>query len=203
MNMKLYSSKTSPYSRKVRVVVAELGLESRVEEVPTDPFNPSPEFLSANPLSKIPALVTEHGEALLDSGAIVEYLQTRGRGLTPIPRSGRRWAVLRRREIAEGIIDAAVGIVLEKRRPESIVYTSYLDRQTSAIHRCADCLNLEVEHLSADAAGIVEITAAVALAYLDFRLPYIEWRKAREPLAQWHAVFMQRPSMIATQPPAA
>lgn len=203
MNMKLYSSKTSPYSRKVRVVVHELNLGERIEEIFTDPFNPPPEFLAANPLSKIPALVNEHGQAIVDSSLIIDYLHTRGRGMPALPRGNKRWEVLRRREIAEGLIDAAIAIVFEKRRPESIVYTSFLDRQTAVIHRCADSLNLDAAALSPNSAGIVEITAAVALAYIDFRLPYIEWRKGRQALADWHALFAQRPSMLATQPPPA
>lgn len=201
--MKLYSSKTSPYSRKVRVVVQELGLGDRVEEIFTDPFDPPPEFLAANPLSRIPALVNDHGQAIVDSSLIVDYLQTRGRGMPALPRGNKRWEVLRRREIAEGLIDAAIAIVFEKRRPESIIYTSFLDRQTAVIHRCADSLNLDVAELAAGNAGIVEITTAVALAYIDFRLPYIEWRKGRPALSDWHAAFAQRPSMLATQPPAA
>jgi glutathione S-transferase len=70
--MKLYSGTTSPYSRKVKVVAAELGLSDLIEEVPTDPFLPSAELLAANPLSKIPTLVTERGESLPGSVLIIE-----------------------------------------------------------------------------------------------------------------------------------
>lgn len=204
MKMKLYCSKTSPYSRKVRVVAHELGLADRIEEISVDPFAPTEEFLAANPLSKIPALVTDHGEAIPDSSLIVEYLLTRTRGLARVPaRGAERWAALRRREIAEGMIDAAIGIVFEKRRPESIVYTPFVDRQLLTLHRSADLLNFEIAQLSLEQPGVTEITAGVALAYLDFRLPYLEWRQERTALAQWYQAFAQRPSMLATQPPVA
>lgn len=202
MKMRLYSSRTSPYARKVRVVADELGLADLIEEIMTDPFNPPPEFLAANPLSKIPTLLTEKGEALPDSSLIIEYLQTRGRGLAALPRGSKRWTCLRRQQVAEGTIDAAVAIVLEKRRPESIIYTAFLDRQAGIIQRSLDLLNLETSALSNDAPSVVEITAGVALAYLDFRLPYLEWRKNHEALAQWFAQFSQRPSMQKTQPSA-
>lgn len=203
MKMKLYSSMTSPYSRKVRVAAEELGLADLIEEVMTDPFNPPPEFLAANPLSKIPTLITEKDEALPDSSLILEYLQTRGHGLVSLPRGTRRWAALRRYQIAEGIMDAAVATVLEKRRPEGIVYTTYLDRQVVVIRRGLDTLNLEASALMLEGpVSIVEIATGVALSYLDLRMPYVEWRKHHDDLVKWHETFAQRPSMIKTQPPA-
>ena len=204
MKMKLYSSMTSPYSRKVRVVAEELGLADLIEEVMTDPFNPPPEFLAANPMSKIPTLITEKDEALPDSKLIVEYLQTRGHGVTSLPRGTKRWTALRRGQIAEGIIDAAVATVFERRRPEGIIYTTFLDRQVVVIRRSLDILNLESSALVQNGpVSIVEITAGVALAYLDLRMPYVEWRKNHDELAAWYDVFAQRPSMIKTQPPTA
>lgn len=204
MKMKLYSSKTSPYSRKVRVAAEELGLSDLIEEIMTDPFNPPPEFLAANPLSKIPTLITEKDEALPDSSLILEYLQTRGHGMASLPRGTKRWTALRRAQIAEGIMDAAVATVLEKRRPEGIVYTTFLDRQILVIKRSLDILNLETSSMLLEGpVSIVEITAGVALAYLDFRMPYVEWRNGHEQLTQWYETFAQRPSMIKTQPPPA
>lgn len=203
MKMRLYCSTTSPYSRKVRITAEELGLSDLIEEIVVDPFAPTPEFLAANPLSKIPTLVTEKGEALPDSSLIIEYLQTRGRGLVSLPRGTKRWAALRRKVIAEGVIDAAVATVAEKRRPESIVYTAFLDRQSAIISRGLELLSLEASALMLDQPSDIEITTAVALSYLDLRLPYLEWRKQHEALTEWHAQFSQRPSMLKTAPPPA
>lgn len=199
--MRLYCSLTSPYSRKVRVALIEQGIADTVEQVLADPFNPPPEMLAANPMSKIPTLITDRGEALPDSNLILEYLQARHGGLAPLPRGSRRWATLRLQRVAEGIIDAAVATVYERRRPESIVYIPFLDRQAEAIQRSIALLELEHGALAQDNAGIGEITAAVALSYLDFRLPYLEWRKHGSALAEWHAAFAQRPSMRETAPP--
>ena len=201
MKMKLYCSKTSPYSRKVRVALEELGLVDEVEEVIADPFAPPPELLAANPLSKIPTLITDRGEALPDSHLILDFLIHRKPGLAALPRGARRWEILRRMQLADGVIDAAVASVMEKRRPESIHYTPFLDRQTAVIQRALDVLNTEAGHLALQTPSLCEITSGVALSYLDFRLPYLEWRKTRDALANWHTVFAQRPSMVKTQPP--
>lgn len=201
--MKLFSSLTSPYARKVRVALEELRLAEQVEQVLVDPFSssPPPEFVVANPLGKIPVLVTDKGETLPDSNLIIEYLQSRHRGLAPLPRGGLRWQLLRRAQLADGVINAAVAIVLEKRRPESIVFTSFLDRQTATIRRAVHQLHVEADLLGNEQVGVVEITAGVALAYLDFRLPWLQWRKEHEALAQWYAEFSLRPSMKQTAPP--
>lgn len=203
MKLTLYCSPTSPYARKVRIAIVEMGIEDSVMEVHTDPFNAPQEFLIANPLSKLPALVTERGDALPDSALILDYLTHRFHGLAPLPRGNKRWEVLRRGKLADGILDAAVTTLFEKRRPEGIHYTPWLDRQAAAIQRALDALNTEAGFLSADKPGVAEVTAGAALGYLDFRMPYLEWRKARAPLGDWYTQFAQRPSMVRTAPPAA
>ncbi len=200
--MKLYCSKTSPYARKVRVAVEELGIADSVVEVHTDPFVATPEFLIANPLSKLPALVNERGDALPDSQLILEYLTSRYSGLAPLPRGNKRWEVLRRTKLADGILDAAVTTILERRRPEGIHYTPWLDRQAETIARALDAISTEVSFLSLEKPGVCEITCGVAMAYLDFRMPYLHWRDSRPALVAWLDAFAQRPSMIKTAPPA-
>jgi len=201
MTMKLFSSKTSPYARKIKVAAEELGLADQIEEIVADPFAPTDEFLATNPLSKIPVLVTEHGTALPDSALILDYLSHKKTGLAALPRGVKRWEVLRRTQLADGIIDCAVACQVEKRRPESIHYIPHLDRQKATINRTLDLLNADAGLLALQTPGLCEITVGVALGYLDFRMHYLEWRARREALASWYAVFAQRPSMLKTQPP--
>jgi glutathione S-transferase len=200
--MKLYCNLTSPFARKVRVVLRELGWGDRVEEVVIDPFSSQlpTEFLAANPLSRIPTLVTDHGEALPDSKLIVDYLQAHAD--QPLPTPDSRWAAGRRAVVAEGVLEAALASVLEKRRPESIVYPAFLDRQQAVIERSIDMLELEANALSDTEPGVIDITTGVALAYLDFRLPYIDWRSRAPGLTRWYGAFNERPSMVATRPTA-
>lgn len=202
MKLKLYCSKTSPYARKVRIAIVEMGIEDSVTEVHTDPFDAPPDFLIANPLSKLPALVTERGDSLPDSALILDYLTHRYSGLAPLPRGSKRWEVLRRTKLADGILDGAVTTIMEKRRPEGIHYTPWLDRQAAAIQRALDALNTEAAFLTADKPGLCEVTCGAALGYLDFRMSYLDWRKGRASLNAWYEPFSQRPSMLKTAPPA-
>lgn len=201
MKMKLYTSPASPFARKVRMVIHELGLVDLVEEVATDAFNAGPDFLSANPLSRVPTLVTDKGESLPDSSLIVEYLLTRGRGLAALPRGKARWAALRRAQLADGIMGASTAIIFEQRRPPQYLFQDFVDRQTAVIDRALDALEAEARELrEEDGIGIVEITVGAALGYLDLRHPQMSWRTDRQRLSAWYAQFAQRPSMLATAP---
>ena len=163
MKMKLFSSKTSPFARKVRVTILELGLEGLVEEVFTDWSANEPEFLATNPLGQIPALITEKGETLPGSDLIIEYLQTRGGTLTSLPRGSARWSKLKRAQLADGILEAAVSILLESRRPEGERSPSWVARKQAAIERSLDVLELEAETLLTEVPSVVEITTGCAL----------------------------------------
>jgi glutathione S-transferase len=201
--MKLYYSEASPYARKVRVALRELGLAEFVDEILADPYTATPELLAVNPLSKVPALVTEKGENLPDSSLIVEYLLTRGRGLAPLPRGMHRWILLRRQQLGEGLMNAAVAARMEMRRPPEFVLQSAIDRQFATVNRTLDALNAEAADLLHEGpVRTVDITVAAALGFLDYRLPQLNWREGRERLGSWYFVFSQRPSMRATQPPA-
>lgn len=200
MKMKLFSSKTSPFARKVRVTLLELGLEGLVEETFTDWSVNDPEFLEANPLGQIPALMTDKGQALPGSDLIIEYLQTRGGTLTSLPRGIARWAKLKRVNLADGVTEAAVSILLESRRPKAEQSPAWVARKNAAILRSLDALETEADELAAGLPSVVEIAVGCALGYLDFRFDGLDWRSTRPALAAWYALFAERPSMLATAP---
>lgn len=202
MKMKLFSSKTSPFARKVRVAIHELGLDGLVEEIFTDWSANEPEFIAANPLAQIPALISEKGETLPGSDLIIEYLQTRGGSLTSLPRGSARWPRLKRHSLAEGILEAAVSMLLESRRAEGERSPAWVARKSAAIERSLDVLEQEADQLLTELPSVVEVTIGCALGYLDFRFGTLDWRTTRPALAAWYAVFAERPSMLKTAPMA-
>ncbi len=202
MKMKLFSSKTSPFVRKVRVTILELGLEGLVEEIFTDWSADEPAFLASNPLGQIPALISEKGEALPGSDLIIEYLQTRGGTLTSLPRGSARWSKLKRLNLADGLLEAAVSMLLESRRPDGERSSGWMSRKHAAIERSLDALEAEAAELLADVPSVVEIAVGCALGYLDFRFTALDWRGNRPALAAWYAVFAERDSMTKTAPVA-
>ena len=202
MKMKLFSSKTSPFARKVRVTLLELGLEGLVEEIFTDWSANEAAFLAVNPLGQVPALSTDKGESLPGSDLIIEYLQTRGGTLTSLPRGSARWSKLKRVNLADGLTEAAVAILLESRRPASEQSPAWISRKQAAITRSLDVLEAEAGELLADVPSLVEISVGCALGYLDFRFSTLDWRSTCPVLATWYAVFAERPSMVNTAPVA-
>lgn len=199
--MKLYGSLTSPFVRKIRIAAVELGLGERVELVPTDPWSSPAELIAGNPLCKVPALLADDGLVLPDSELIMAYLlEVSGRE----DRGADRWLLARLAQLADGILDAAVAMVIEKRRPPEVIYQPWLDRQTAAIDRSLDALEAEAATLRSEGeARKLEITLGAALGYVEFRMPAYDWRATRPRLAAWYVAFSQRPSMQSTQPPKA
>jgi glutathione S-transferase len=202
--MRLLSSPTSPYARKVRMAVIEAGLADRIELEPGVPMGTAEEAAAVrqvNPLGKIPALVLDTGEALYDSPVICEYLDSLGSGHRLLAADGPlRWTALRRQALGDGVADAAFNIVMEHRRPEAQRSTEWLDRWTLAIHGAADALEAELAAGPLDT-DLGAVAIAAAFAYVDFRLPRIAWRVGRPHLTAAFTDLAARPSFIATAPP--
>ena len=200
MRFRLHWSPTSPYVRKVMVAAHELGLADRIDLVPTRVETVVADVAADNPLGRVPALVLPDGTTLFDSMVIAEFLNETGSG-SLFPRPGpERWRTLTLHALGQGIIDAAIAIVAERRRPEVERSPAFVAARQAEIGRALDALERQIPASTAD---IGTITAAVGLGYVDFRLPDYAWRSSRPRLAAWFAAFAQRPSMAATKPPAA
>ena len=192
--MKLLTSLTSPYGRKLRVVIAELGLNVPVVE--TQPLDNAEELLAANPLGKVPALVLEDGGSLVDSTVIAAYLLSLVPGQKLLPESGLpRWQVRSVEALADGVLDAA--IVLRMNAMQGVTDGAWPQRQRQAIDRALAALARQV-HDDVDYAMLCTI---IALEYLDFRFPEIDWRRQQPRLAELHDWLSERPSLKATRPP--
>ncbi|WP_158045149.1 glutathione S-transferase N-terminal domain-containing protein [Skermanella pratensis] len=203
--MKLRYSATSPYVRKVMMVIHELGLADRVELEKTDAWSPETNLPDDNPLGKVPALVVEGGTALFDSPVICEYLDSLasgGEGRLFPPPGAERWAALRFQALADGICDAAILRRLEGNRPEQFRSSDWMERQRRAVARSLDQLEKEADRLGTRA-DIGALAVLAALGYLDFRFGHEDWRQGRPALSAWFDQASARGSFAATKPPAA
>jgi len=200
--MKLIVSPTSPYSRKVRVVARECGIE--VEEIMLIPWDSPEQLLARNPLSKVPVLERDDGSMLYDSHVICEYLDHVA-GTALVPREGEaRWQVLRWHALAQGMVDACVARFLEARRPQQSRSDDWIQRQEAAITRSLKVAEKDVRTgagLVGDAFSLADIALGVALGYIDFRY-FTGWRDDHPQLAGWVGAVSNRPSFLATVPPA-
>jgi glutathione S-transferase len=199
--MQLIYSPTSPYARKVRMLVIEKGLGDRVEILTANPLQDPPELLAANPLAKVPALIVGPDFTLFDSPLLCAYLDSLAEPRLIPERDDARWQVLRREALADGILDAAVSSVMEGRRIESQRSPDWLARWSNAILRTLAELEKEAPILK-QRFDLGAIAAAAALAYLDFRLPHIVWRAQAPQLDAWLESVRGRESFAATVPPA-
>lgn len=199
--MLLRHSHTSPYVRKVTVLLHETGLQDSVKIEPIDGWS-EPDLLTCeNPLSMVPTLVLDDGQTMFDSPLICEYLDRCHVGRPMIPPTGEmHWRVLREQALADGILDCAILIFVElNRRPEPMRWDWWVELKRRAVERSLDSLEQEAAELG-DRVDLGVISVAVALGYLDLRGAAGDWRQKRPGLAQWYAEFRQRPSMLATEP---
>ena len=201
--MKLYTSPTTPFGRKVMIALHETGLigQVTVATVATTPVATDPALAAANPLGKIPCLERPEGPALYDSRVIVRYLDAMHAGPRLYPEGPALFSALTLEALGDGILDAGVSARYEVAvRPEDKRWRPWVEAQTGKIVRALDALeSLWTAHLAGPLdAGAISVAAA--LGYLDFRYGDMGWREGRPRLAAWHAGFAARPSYAATQP---
>ena len=203
--MKLLGAVTSPYVRKVRIVMAEKKLE--YEFVQEDVWAASTSIVLSNPLGKVPCLLMETGEALYDSRVIVEYLDTLSPVGKLIPPSGRERTEVKVWEaLADGLLDAAIAARLEAHwvgRSEAERSQAWIDRQLGKVHDTVAALSKGLSDNSMCAGihlSLADIAVGCALGYLDFRFPNIAWRRDYPHLDKLQEKLMQRQSFIDSVP---
>jgi len=202
--MKLLGSLTSPYVRKVRIVLAEKKIE--YEFILDDPWAAVNQVSLHNPAGKVPVLLMEDGSPLFDSRVIVDYLDT----VTPlsrlIPEPNRERIETKRWEaLADGVTDAAVTALLESRRKAAEQSKAWIERQLGKVNSGLEALANELEDepwCNGNGYGLADIATGVALGYLVFRFPKIDWRTQYPALDKLYEKLMQRQSFIDTVPKA-
>ena len=188
--MQLRSSPSSPFGRKVKMATYILGFDDQVTPVLTDTLDPNDSICEVNPLGKIPAL-EDNGTTYYDSRVIMEYLDAKAGGGKIIPASGAaRYEALTRAALMDGILDAAILVIYERRmRPEDKYVESVVERQRGKIIRGLEAIATENPSYSNGAMpDIGEIGLACVLDYLDFR-KQVNWRDHAPSLASWLADF--------------
>lgn len=201
--MQLYYAPPSPFVRKVRVAAYELGLHDKIElvRVDTTPVKTDPKIAAANPLNKVPALVTDDGQSLYDSAVICEYLDSLIPDITLIPASGpERWRVKRQEALVDGLLDAAVLTRYELAlRPEEKQWNEWIEGQMKKVAGAVKLLEEEADTFTGDV-DMASIATGCALGYLEFRFPDVDWEEDHPKLAAWYDEWDERPSMRETDP---
>jgi glutathione S-transferase len=200
--MRLYHSATSPYVRKVVVLLIETGQQGDVTLVPATghPLDPGTLPLAQNPLGKVPCLERNDGPALYDSRVICRYLDARAGGrLYPPP--PQLWDTLTLEATADGILDAAILMRYETHvRAADTMSPEWAEAQWKKVTRTVDAVEARwMAHLKGPP-DMGHIALACALSYVDFRHGARSWRDGRPDLALWYAGFAARDSMVATAP---
>lgn len=200
--MKLYVSPTSPFVRKVKVAVQELGLSDRVEMVAQSgtPLAPNEHTIAVNPLGKVPCLVMDDGRALSDSRVITRYLDTLGQTKL-YPEGAELWDCLRLEAMADGMMEATLAIAFESRlRAPEIRLQSWVDAQWEKVSRAMAHIEAEWMDYLHGPLDMAQLAVAVACDYADMRAGDRNWRDSCPLLSAWQVEFAKRPSLASTLP---
>ena len=201
--MKLFGTHTSPFVRKVRMVLAEKKLDYQL--VLEDVSAADTKIQEINPLGKVPCLVMEDGSALYDSRVIVEYLDT----LTPvgklIPPSGRERAEVKCWEaLADGVLDAAILVRLEETKRAAAQQSAEWKRhQMGKVSAGLEAMSTKLANkpfCNGNQYSLADIAVATALGWLSFRFSQIDWRDAYPNLGRLYDKVSERPSFKETLP---
>lgn len=205
--MKLRYSPTSPYVRKVSITAIETGLADRIERVSTDPWSAETDLGQANPIGKVPCLITDAGDAVYDSPVICEYLDSQHTGTKVIPEAGdARFKALTLAAAGDGMLDAGVLLLIETvRRPGELKWDWWAERQQTVINRCMDVADAAADGMATTDGPITiaEIAIGAGLGWIDLRFPDMGWRSDRPALADWFDRISDRPSFEQTVPQVA
>lgn len=202
--MKLIGSLTSPYVRKIRVVLAEKKID--YDLVLDNPWAADNQVGALNPLGKVPVLVLDDDSTLYDSRVIAEYLDTVAPNNRLIPASGReRISVKRWEALADGVLDAAVAAFLEAKRPDGERSPSWIERQRGKIDQAlkvmADDLG-DQPWCHGTGFSLADVAVGCALGYVSFRLADIPWAGQYPKLSALYEKLMQRQAFADTVPRA-
>ena len=204
--MKLLSSAASPYTRKVRIVLAEKKIDCDFEVV--DVIPPENPVNALNPLGKVPTLVLDDGTTLFDSRVIVEFLDGASPLARLIPDDNRERVAVRRWEaLADGSLDAGLLIRYESLRPKKEQSKAWTEKQVGKLTRGVAMIAAELGEKTwcqGDRYSLADIAVGCCLGWLEFRKPGgVEWRSQYPNLERHYAKLMDRPAFADTAPPKA
>ena len=195
--MKLLCTKRSPYARKVRILAIEKKIDLELME--EDLVNKSARLIEANPLGKIPALILDDGQCLVDSPVICEYLDDLKEAPVLIPKIKEDCLKIKHLEaMADGLMDVTVALYLEKTRHPNDLNEQFIKTQEATIARTLKFFDKNAAELSR--LTLASIAIASALGYMQFRLPHLFIRENYSALSKWFDDFSKRPSMTQTMP---
>lgn len=186
----------SPYARKVRIVAREKGL--RVAERVVDPYGSDPDLVAVHPLAQVPALLLDDGTGLIDSPLIARFLDEQGSGPSLYGEGLQRHGIAQHEALANGALEMGVKWLLEKRRPESERSAHWMSRWHHNLLATLDRLEVLARQDQAFHAG--SLTTVVALTWLDFRHPDVDWRTTRPALEALQSLLEARDSFRETRP---
>jgi glutathione S-transferase len=189
----------SPYVRRVAIGMKVLGLE--YEHRPLSVFSDFDQVQAINPAVKVPTLVTDDGQVLMDSTLILAYLEElapHAPRIRPEPEPARLRALCQT-SYALAACDKAVQIVYERRlRPQEKQHQPWLDRVQLQLHGAWRQLEASLRDGAPDCLSIAGITIAVAWTFARQMVPDVMAASDYPAVAALAALAERQPVFLST-----
>lgn len=203
---RLYMNTGSPFARKARILIREKGMLADTSEIIISPMASAVELTSVNPISQIPTLQLPDGSALTDSTLMAHWLEAHiPHGPVLYPKGELYWRVLKHEVLAVGMLEMLVKMVLETRRPEGERSASWLKRWQENLFRALShaeeiLANPDEGGFGSGAYDGAQMTLGIALTYINFRFPDLEWKNQFPLLCDFCDDIEKRQTFIDTYP---
>lgn len=201
--MKLFGTPTSPYVRKVRIVLNEkkIPYEFILEEL----GSPKSTLSQFNPLGKVPCIVLDDNQILYDSSVIVDYVDALKSDNPLLPENARERAFVKCWEaLADGVMDASILVRLEDRREKAMQSADWVNLQMGKVATSLKALSDQLgsnTYCYNNQFSLADIAVGCALGWLNLRFGEVTWKKDYPNLAKLYERLLQRGSFKETEPP--
>jgi len=180
----------SPFVRRVAIAMRLYGIE--FEHRPWSTFGDADKIAAHNPLRRVPTLVLDSGEALIESAMILDYLDDRvGEAKAMMPRGGEaRWRQQRICALAMGLGDKGVSLLYERVLRKDKQLELWVERCQTQITGVLEVLEKEraavkTPYWSGEKIGHADIAVACVLRFVGEAHPALF--DARYPALKAHA----------------
>jgi len=200
--MKLYYTSSSPFARKVRIVLLEADIGDQIELITTTVRDQESPLLALSPAGKVPVLHLADGTVLTEASYICAYLDQVFDEVRLLPDGEARWAGLELEGMACGLLEGTVTWVRALRAPQALRNPKAIALEADRVNRCLDYFEQRVGEWNDNDTPLQlpQITVTCALGALSFRMPEFEWQTDRPALVAWWSAVSLRQSVAATEP---
>ena len=197
--MKLIYTTTSPLARKCRIILRELGLTDKIEEIITTTRSEDSLIMSYNPNGMVPTLETDEGYTICESTVICNYLEKQSKNKEFIPQKEQEyWQIIGLDAIASQMLESVGSRARDtKFKPKEFHFPAGIQYEQRRVQRGLDFLEKK-SSIFMNKVNRLHITLGMVCLVLDNVFPDEKWKENRSDILKVYEEFKSRDSFKDT-----